>query len=294
MYDRFTVILSKLDETFSIRETKNYGLFIQFNESSFIYCILDYRRNKFLGIQQISRNEFHQPPGMKTTFHDFLQSVTTGIPWLINPYKSIKIAYEGKKSTLIPGPLFDPNNLEDYLKFNFNTDPEEKPFSDHLLIMDNYNVFSIPVSTSDAIASFFPHSQIFHLSTILIESVLINYKNRINANRAFLHLREKSFDLMLFDGRQMSYFNSFPYLNAEDITYYLIFVLEQLNINPETIPVVLLGAADPNANLFELLQRYIRHVEFGRHNDGFGFSYVFDQLSSQSFYPLLNFALCES
>lgn len=294
MADNFTVVISKVDDAFSIQETRNYGLFIQFNEASFIYCLLDYRRNKFMGVQQIKRNEFQQRPGTKTTFNDFLKSVITAMPWLKNPYKSVKIAYEGKKNTLIPGPLFDPNDLENYLSFNYKFDPEEKPLSDHLVLMDNYNVFSIPGATADAMAGIYPQSRIYHLSTILIESILINYKNRINANRVFLHLREKHFDLMLFDGRQMSYFNSFPYLNAEDVTYYLIFVLEQLNINPENIPVVLLGKADRSSNLFELLQRYIRHVEFGRRNENFKFSYVFNQVSPQSFYPLLNFTLCGS
>jgi len=294
MADHFTIMLSKMDDAFSIQETRNYGLFIQFNESSFVYCILDYRRNKFMGVQQIKRNEFQQRPGIKTSFHDFLKSVVTAMPWLKNSYKLIKIAYEGKKHTLIPGPLYDPNELETYLKFNYKSDPEEKALSDHLIVMDNYNVFSVPAVILDEMKTIYPHSRIYHLSTILMESVLINYKNRINANRVFLHLREKHFDLMLFDGRQMSYFNSFSYLNAEDVTYYLIFVLEQLNINPENIPVVLLGKVDRNSNLFELLQRYIRHVEFGRRNDNFKFSYVFNQVQPQSFYPLLNFTLCGS
>jgi len=292
MADHFTIVLSKVDDAFSIQETKNYGLFIQFNESHFVYCILDYRRNKFMGIQQIKRNEFLHRPEIKTKFQDFLKSVITAIPWLKNSYKSVKIAYEGKKNTLIPGPLFDPNELDNYLNFNFISDPEEKALSDHLVLMDNYNVFSIPVATADAMTAIYPHTRIYHLSTILIESILINYKNRINTNRVFLHLREKHFDLMLFDGRQMSYFNSFPYLNAEDITYFLIFVLEQLNINPENIPVVLLGKVDRSSNLSELLQRYIRHVEFGRRNDNFKFSYVFNQLQPQSYYPLINFTLC--
>jgi len=295
MANHFTVVLNKLDEAFSVQETRNYGLFIQFNESGLAYCVLDYRRNKFMGVQQIKRTEFQQRQGgIKDSFHDFLKSVVTAMPWLKNPYKLVKIAYESKKHTLIPAPLYDANELENYLNFNYKSDPEEKAFSDHLVLMDTYNVFSIPTLILDEIKGIYPHTRIYHLSTILMESVLINFKNRINTNRVFLHLREKHFDLMLFDGRQMSYFNSFSYLNPEDITYYLIFVLEQLNINPENIPVVLLGKVDRSSNLFELLQRYIKHVEFGRRNDSFKFSYVFNQVQAQSFYPLLNFTLCGS
>ncbi|MEI6457049.1 MAG: DUF3822 family protein [bacterium] len=294
MADHFTMVLNKLDEAFSVQETRNYALFIQFNESNFIYCIFDYKRNKFMGVQQLRRNEFSNKPGVKATFNDFLKSILNTMPWLKNPYKTVKIAYEGKKNTLIPGPLFDANEMEQYLRLNFMPEPEEKIQSDHIVLLDNFNVFSIPGTALDAVSAVYPHTRISHLSTILIESIVINYKNRINTNRVFLHVREKHFDIMLFDGRQMSYFNSFPYLNAEDVTYYLIFVVEQLGINPENIPVVLLGKADRSSNLFELLQRYIRHVEFGRRNDNFKYSHVFSHIPSQSFYPLINFIACGS
>jgi hypothetical protein len=294
MADHFTMILNRLDDSFSIQETKNYGLFIQFSESGFAYCVLDYRKNRFLGIQQLRRNEFPVKQGVKATFSDFLRSVLNAMPWLKNPYKTIRLAYEGKKSTLIPAPLYDAGDPEQYLRLNFSLLPEEKALADHLLLLDNYNVFSIPEPTRSAISTAFPNTRISHLSSVLIESIVIHYRNRINANRVFLHIREKQFDLMLFDGRQMSYFNAFPYLNAEDVTYYLIFVLEQLGINPENIPVVLLGKTDRSTNLYELLQRYIRHVEFGRRNDNYKYSPVFNQIPPQSFYPLINFVLCGS
>ena len=294
MADHFTMVLNKLDEGFSIQETRNYGLFIQFSETAISYCILDYKRNKFLGVQQVRRNEFPSKQGVKTTFGDFLKSVLNTMPWLKNPYKTVKLAYEGRKNTLIPAPLFDPDDPDQYMRFNFSLSEDERALADHILLLESYNVFSIPSLTQDTVSAAFPNTRISHLSTILMESIVINYRNRINANRVFLHLREKYFDIMLFDGRQMSYFNSFPYLNAEDVTYYLIFVLEQLGINPENIPVVLLGKADRSSNLFELLQRYIRHVEFGRRNDNFKYSHIFNQIPPQSFYPLINFVLCGS
>jgi hypothetical protein len=295
MADQFTVVINKLDETFNLQETRNYGLAILFSESSFAYCILDFKRNKYIGLHQLVRNDVkphHPQSNPRQSFEDFLRSILVAMPWLKNPYKSVRIAYEGKKSTLIPAQLFDATEKESYLKFNFQQKEEEMYFADHLLPMDSYQVFAIPVPVLNAIRGHFPNIKVVHFSSVLIESIWINYKNRINTNRVFIHVRDKMFDLMIFDGRQMSYFNTFSFQNPEDVAYYLIFVLEQLNFNPESMPLVLMGNVEKGTGIFELLFKYVRHIEFGRRNEAFKFSYILNQLPPQSYYPLLNFFSC--
>jgi hypothetical protein len=100
------------------------------------------------------------------------------------------------------------------------------------------------------------------------------------------------FDLVIFDGRQLTYFNSFSFQNPDDVVYYLIFVLEQLKFNPESMPLVLLGNVEKGGALFELLYRYIRHIEFGRRNETYKYSYLFGQVPPQLNYPLMNFLSC--
>jgi hypothetical protein len=295
MVDQFTVLINKLDESFNPQDTRNYGLAIIFNESAFSYCILDFRRNKFLGIQQLVRIDAktqHALPNAKQSFDEFLRHVINAMPWLKNQYKSIKIAYEGKKCTLIPAQLFDPAEKDVYLKFCFHQSEDEMAFSDHLLPMDSHQVFSMPGPVFKTIRGHYPNIKVVHFSSVLIESIWINYKNRINANRAFIHLRDRLFDLVIFDGRQMSYFNTFPFQNPEDVVYYLIFALEQLNFNPETMPLVLLGNVEKGTGVFELLFKYVRHIEFGRRNDAFKYSYILNQLQPHAHYPLLNFFSC--
>ena len=294
MADLFTMVLSKVDDSFSVQDTRNYGLYIQFDESNFTYTVLDLKRNKFLALQQMKKNEFSSRPasGQHTSFNDFLKSILNAVPWLKNPYKQVKIAYEGPKFTLIPAALFDAREAENYIKLNFPLTNEETVLNDHLIPLDSYQVYAMPVSTLNSIKAFFSSARINHLSSVITESIWVNYKNRIIANRVFLDMREKRFDLMIYDGRQMTYFNSFSVSGAEDIAYYLIFVLEQLNLNPENIHAVLLGAVERNSHLYELLNRYVRHIEFGRRNESFRYANVFNQLSPQAFFPLLNYPAC--
>jgi len=296
MPDFYTVVVNRTDTAFSSQGTRNYGLSLQFNDSHIAFCILDYRVNRYIMLQEFRKNEFipRAKPGFKLSFEDFLRSVLMANPWLKNPFKSVRIAYEGKKSTLIPGPLFDAQESEIFLKLNFQVTEDEHILADQIQQFDNYNVYSIPKSLEESAKKLFPAARISSLSSILLQTVWMNFKTRINANRIFLHIKDKSFDILIYDGKQIKYFNTFTWMVAEDVAYFLIFVLEQLGMNPEVSSVVLLGNIDRGSNLFELVYRYVKNMEFGKRNETYKYSQVFNMIAPQSYYPLLNFNSCAS
>jgi hypothetical protein len=97
---------------------------------------------------------------------------------------------------------------------------------------------------------------------------------------------------MIFDGRRMLYFNTFSFQNPEEVAYYLIFVLEQLNLNPEQVPLVIMGNVESKAGLPDLLLRYIRHIETARRNESYRYSYVLNRVPAHACFPLLNLFSC--
>jgi hypothetical protein len=295
MADIYSTVINKLDESFSPQDSQQYGLAVIFGETSFCYTVLDFKRNKYIGLQQMVRNDSVQrlhPQNPGQSFDEFMKRIFMATPWLKNAYKVVRVAYEGNRHTLLPAALHDPSEIAGYLNFTHVQAEDERVFADHLIPLDAYQVFSIPAATLATIRNYFPRVTVSHSSSVLIESIWFNYKNRINTNRVFLNIRQNMFDMAIFDGRQLTYFNSFSYRNNEDVAYYLIFVLEQLNFNPESIPVILLGNIEKGGALFELIYRYIRHVEFGRRNENFKYSYLFNQVPPQMNFPLMNFLSC--
>jgi hypothetical protein len=295
MADHDPLLVNLLDESFTPRDTRNYGLAMVLNEASISCCILDFKRNKFLGFvrcmgETVKVQSGH--PADKLSFRELFEAAHAAIPWLTNSFKHVKIAYDGQKATLVPALLFDPDSRDQYLKFNYNQEHNEMIGHDHLMPLDAWQIFTVPQSVLEVTREFFPKTRVIHYSSLLIESVWINYKNRINSPHLFLHVREPVFDLMIFDGRQMEYFNTFPFQNPEDVAYYLIFVLEQLNLNPESIPVVFMGNAEQGNELSELLRRYVRHVVEAGRNEAYSYSYILNRIQPQSFFPLFNFFSC--
>jgi hypothetical protein len=70
--------------------------------------------------------------------------------------------------------------------------------------------------------------------------------------------------------------------------------MQQLNLNPEEVPVTLLGNISTKTAHFELIYKYVRNVDFALRSESASYSYVFDDVPGHSFYPLLNPVLCGS
>jgi hypothetical protein len=270
-------ILSKTDESFDPFDTGSYSLFVQLSETHVSWCILDNEKNKYVVLE---------------SFASYLQEVAENIPWIRQPFASVCLMIENNRSTLIPSLLFDPAEKQTYLDFVHEKDDSTETLYDRLPQLDIVNVYGASANLLEAGLQVFPGAKTFHHSTALIYSICMNYKNRINREKAFIYVRETDFDLLIFDGKQLNYYNSFHLMAPGDLVYYVIFVMEQLGLNPEETEVALMGNIDMDSEIYALLYRYVRNIEFVKRNTAFKYSYVFNDIPAHHFYPLFNIRLC--
>jgi len=270
-------IISKTDESFDPFDTSTYSLFVQLSETHVSWCILDNEKNKYVVIE---------------SFASYLQEVAENIPWIRQPFDSVSLMIENNRSTLIPAPLFDPEEKKSYFDFIHEKDDRTETLYDKLQQLEIVNVYDVCAKLLEAGLQIFPGAKIFHHSSALIQSIWMNYKNRINGKKVFIHVRENDFDFLIFDGKQLNYYNAFHFRTPTDLLYYVIFVMEQLTLNPEETEVVLMGNIIKESELYDLLYRYIRNIEFVKRNTAFKYSYVFNEIPAHYFYPLLNLRLC--
>jgi len=270
-------VISKTDESFDPFDTSNNSLFVQLSETHVSWCILDNEKNKFVVIE---------------SFASYLQEVSENIPWIRQRFESVCLMIENNRSTLIPAALFDPEEKKSYIEFIHDKDDTTETLFDRLPQLEIVNVYGISAKLLEAGLRIFPGANTFHHSTALIHSIWMNYKNRINREKAFIYVRENDFDLLIFDGKQLNYYNAFHFMIPADLIYYVIFVMEQLNLNPEETELVLMGNIDKDSEVYDLLYRYIRNIEFVKRNPAFKYSYVFNDIPAHHFYPLFNLRLC--
>ncbi|MGA3015355.1 MAG: DUF3822 family protein [Bacteroidales bacterium] len=265
-------ILNRVDESFDLKDLQRYDLIFEQGDKTFGYSLRDVEKNKFIALG---------------FFRNHLAEVYSLFPWLSGQFHSVNGVISNSKFTLIPEALFIENEKESYFNFLHERESGETVYSDHLEHLGIYTVYSIPGFYRKVMEKAFPKAKYCHISSVLISNLWMSIKNT-TGRKVFLNLREGQFDLLVFEGNQLKYCNAFHFLTAEDIAYYIIFVFEQLDLNPEEIRLVLLGNVDKFSPVYDLLFRYIRNIDFLIRKETVNYSYVFDDVPAHSYYTLIN------
>ena len=272
-------IFSAIDESFTKENAGHYELAILAGEKYVSYSVFDTQQNFYLAVESYRNtlSDLNEPGSM-----------------ILLPYRNVRIIIENRRSTLVPAELFDPSEMKTYLSPTVDLTENDRYLNDRLLQPEIVTVYAIAESVAAELDALFPGRRTCHLSTVLMDTIWMCYKNQLHGTRMFIHIGEEDFSLLIFDKKNLVYNNSFHYQTPEDLVYYVIFVMEQLELNPEEIPLTLLGKIDRETPLFELLFRYIRTIDFAMRNEAVGFSAVFNTIPAHYFFPLLNQGSCGS
>ncbi len=289
MLQKVHLSVSKFDKALIKEASKKYRLSIQLALDGFSFCVFDIERNKYSGIEEFSFHKVSTP----FVLNNILKELIPKNNWLKIPYDETRIVFESTKSTIIPTPLFDENHSADYLLFNHYLDFGDKIFYERLTNLDAVNIFAVPEIILHTLNQFFPEASIHHFASPLIENLLILNKNKDEDMRIFANIRKSWFDLFVMNGKNLVFVNSFKYKTTEDFVYFLIYVMDQLNLNPEKAELTFLGEVTKISTLFELTFKYVRNVNFGKRSQDYEFSYVFDEIPEHFYFNLLNLQRCE-
>jgi len=281
--------ISFLDESLNLASSDKYHLSIQVSLDGFSFCILDTSKNKIIGLVSYSfQNTGHEQ------FNEHVDYILLVNEILKRDFQEIRIIFESQKFTFIPEPLFEERNADLYLNFNNNLSEDESVMTDKLRNLEAYNIYAVNDSLKEEILRYFPHAKTNHFLSSLIECLLLKFKNIELKNTLFTYVRASHFDVVHIQNNKLTFCNSFNYRSKEDLVYFLMFVFDQLSLNPENVTLTLLGEIRKESISYEFLYRYIRNIEFIERNDQFDWSYHFDNLPGHSFYNLINASLCVS
>ena len=281
--------ISLFDESFNKEATYRYKLSVQLLHDGFVYCILDIDQNKYIALESYSFPYLSNNDQLCSEY----EKIISGLDFFKNDFKLIKIIYSDSKVTLIPAPLFEEKEKNTYLNFTENISEGFEVNFDKLTNLDTYNVYAVPACIKNKLLEVFPKHKIFHNSSSLLENLLIQFKRQDKEKKLFLNVQSSHFEIIVLEGKKLLFYNSFAYKNSEEFIYFILFVFEQMNLNPENIELTILGELSQEGSLYEILFKYIRNIKFMTRNDSFKYSEAFQKIPAHYFYNLLNLNLCE-
>ncbi|MBI2271581.1 MAG: DUF3822 family protein [Bacteroidetes bacterium] len=275
--------LSLVDDLFDGRQTKGYHLAIQLSSDGLSAAVWDDVYNKALALERFS----FQKAFNVNTLLSHSNSAIKQSSILCYPYKKVSLSIVNTRSTLVPNALFDANEKDALLKFNHSLADSETIVIDNLPNLDAKNIYALPKVIEQQFRELYTQLDITHYSSPLIEHVLLTNKHSDTTN-VVLNVHSEGFEVLVLNSGKLLFYNTFSYQTAEDFIYYLLFVFEQLKLNPESVKVELLGELEKNSAIYQLLYKYIRNIKFGDRPDAFDYSFKITALPKQYYYSLFS------
>ncbi|WP_028607484.1 DUF3822 family protein [Olleya sp. ITB9] len=251
----------------TIHNSSNLELSIQISLSGLSFCVLKKDNNTVLHLKSQDFKIKKTPTELLDAVKDLFKTEAL----LKIKFDNINIIHVNDWATLVPKPLFKEDALADYLKFNTKILKTDFITFDTIISNDSVNVYVPFTNVNNFIFDQFGTFTYNHFSTILIEKLLILEKHSDQA-KVYVNISSSNFQIIAIQKGKLLLYNTFEYHTKEDFIYYLIFTLEQLKLNPETINVVFLGSVTEEDPIYQISYKYIRHVSFGNRNDNLDFT----------------------
>jgi len=77
-----------------------------------------------------------------------------------------------------------------------------------------------------------------------------------------LHMQDDQFDLLVFKGKELLLFNTYPYKNEDGFLYFVLAVAEELSLSPEAFEMVFFGKYVRYKKCYEALSLYHEKITF--------------------------------
>ncbi len=240
----------------NINDLSANKLSIQVSLNGLYFCILDSYSNK---IDHFKRIEFEK----RLSDEDLLGRMVNEFesePALNKTFQSVKVIYDNDLSVIVPQALFDENHLADYLKFNARMLKHDYISHDPIKVNDSVCVYIPFMNINNFLVDRFGAVDYCHFSSLLVESLLKAEKNLVN-RRMYVNVSPGVMHIVVIDQNSLILYNSFEYTTKEDFIYYILFTAEQLELNPESVALILFGHLEERDEFYKMAYKYIRHVE---------------------------------
>jgi Protein of unknown function (DUF3822) len=282
--NNITTATSFVDEAFDTNRSGDYQLIIQLAAADVFIAVKDIAANKFIAFEHITI----QKANFFQELDKLWETVLSKSKLLHSVYQLVSCVLVNNKATLVPNSVLEVDKKEKYLNFNSNLLNSETVFLNELKSIDASNLFSVEDSIKAKIKVLCSGDVVYsHFSSTLIESLVLANKNKVG-KKLFVHIQSTHFEIVLLEGKKLLFYNTFTYQSPEDLAYYLLFVCEQMQLNPETIEVELLGEVVTKSAIYKLLEKYIRTLTIGKREDTFELSYQLQTLPHHFYYTLFN------
>lgn len=246
---------------------ENFKLSIQVSLNGLSFCALDQEARKILFFKNQRFPRKFNPIEVLSEIERLYKEE----PFLTRTPKEVEVLFSNELYTLVPEKLFHEDSASDYLKFNAKILQTDFVAQDY--IQDNLvNVYIPYTNINNFFFDTYGAFEYRHAVSVLVDEVLKLEESQSEAGTFYVNHFGSGFDLVVIQNGKLALANTFYCETKEDFIYYLLFTAEQLDLDPETFKLVLLGDIDSNSENYEIAYAYIRNISIME----ISFGYIFE------------------
>ncbi|MBA3680698.1 MAG: DUF3822 family protein [Bacteroidetes bacterium] len=261
------------------------SLFI--SQSSFMFAVSS---NNFKNVIQIGHVTINNTLGTAQTFGEKIVFLLNNYQLAQKKFEKVIVSVLNKDFTIVPEAYSNSNDLKEFLSFSSGIAEVKNPLAHTIKNVKFCYVFDNELV--QALERVFSHAIIKHAGAINNE-LFFNNHSLINDN-LFLTINDDLIEIAAKEKNDLLFYNVFNYENNEDILYYLLFMMEQFNLNPLQIKLVISGQVQTDDSLILSIKKYIKQVNFVVHNPDIKLDAELQTLPKHFYFTLLNQHLCVS
>jgi len=237
------------------QSTKHLSIQVKLNGLSF--CIFDSQSNTITHTTSLDFEHKLSPNDVLSKLKEELSTNTV----FSEDFNTVQLIHFNELSTLVPKTMYNEAHHADYLKFNSKILKTDFIAADTLSSKAIINVYVPYMNINNYIFDTFGEFTYRHASTIFIDTIL-QLKTDNNNTIVYVNVENQAMQLAVVINAELQLYNFFEFTTPEDFIYYILFTLEQLQLDPETLQLYFSGSIEKNDTYFNIAYKYIRHVNF--------------------------------
>jgi len=271
------------DPDFDVNLIAKYDLYLQLQLNGLHISVFDTEENKCILFESYDFSEV----GNESSLLDCLKSIwEQNVLLTAGAWHKIICIQVNREFVFIPYEHYNEEAALNYLKLNTEFDQN----SHTLRQIKHYEldtVCSFPVNNllEDWLNEQYKQLaiQYAHVNNCFLQGLLTN-----GFEELCVSIHADLFSIAWVQDRKLKFINTFPYETPSDILYFILFVMDELQLNTEEASLTCWSSVDSLENITGLLRKYIRKVETGTQPNNLTFPASFDILPKSHSFDLFS------
>jgi hypothetical protein len=209
----------------------------------------------------------------------------------------VRVAVHSASFTLVPGALFRKEYAASYLALMRGSVLSEFELAQAFYHPDGdfHGVFCLDWPLADFLRHTYPMQSpvLLHQTSALLVATADIDRQQLGRPAVSLYFENEYVTIIHRRGRDLQYMNRFGYKNPSDLTYYVLYVLEELSLRPADIVARLYGEITPFAEQYTHLSRFLPNLVLGHYPPSLRVADAFEDLPEHRYLSLFGLAQSE-